>query len=210
MPTSSAPATFWRTSRRSSRPTDAVQERSGRRSRRRPDPRIDLPRSNGGPLRERPMTRILDAIHLVLKVLLATLIAGLIVPVTMQILSRFTGIIPRYIWTEEIARFCFVWMIMIGAMCAVRDGTHFDLDVLPRVAQSQGRGRETDLRPSDHSLRRAGLRLVRLDVPRLRLVPDIGNRRTADELHLRGLADFRLPVHGFQHREDCRRGAQTA
>lgn len=77
------------------------------------------------------MTRILDAIHLVLKVLLAALIAGLLIPVTMQILSRFTGIIPRYIWTEEIARFCFVWMIMIGAMCAVRDGTHFDLDVVP-------------------------------------------------------------------------------
>ncbi len=77
------------------------------------------------------MTRILDAVHLVLKLLLAALIAGLLVPVTMQILSRFTGIIPRYIWTEEIARFCFVWMIMIGAMCAVRDGTHFDLDVLP-------------------------------------------------------------------------------
>jgi TRAP-type C4-dicarboxylate transport system permease small subunit len=77
------------------------------------------------------MTRILDAVHLVLKVLLATLIAGLLIPVTMQILSRFTGLIPRYIWTEEIARFCFVWMIMIGAMCAVRDGTHFDLDVAP-------------------------------------------------------------------------------
>ena len=78
------------------------------------------------------MTRILDAIHFVLKILLGVLIAGLLVPVTMQIVSRFTGLIPRYIWTEEIARFCFVWMIMIGAMCAVRDGTHFDLDVLPQ------------------------------------------------------------------------------
>jgi TRAP-type C4-dicarboxylate transport system permease small subunit len=78
------------------------------------------------------MTRILDAIHLVLKIALGTLIAGLLIPVTMQILSRFTGVIPRYIWTEEIARFCFVWMIMIGAMCTVRDGTHFDLDVLPQ------------------------------------------------------------------------------
>lgn len=77
------------------------------------------------------MTRILDAIHLVLKVLLGTLIAGLIIPVSMQVLSRYTGIIPRYIWTEEIARFCFVWMIMIGAICAVRDGTHFDVEVLP-------------------------------------------------------------------------------
>lgn len=85
------------------------------------------------------MTRFLDGVHLVLKILLGVLIAGLLVPVTMQILSRFTGIIPRYIWTEEIARFCFVWMIMIGAMCAVRDGTHFDLDVLP---ESRNRGLE--------------------------------------------------------------------
>jgi TRAP-type C4-dicarboxylate transport system permease small subunit len=49
----------------------------------------------------------------------------------MQILSRYTGVIPRFIWTEEIARFCFVWIILIGAMIAVRDGTHFDVDVLP-------------------------------------------------------------------------------
>ena len=58
--------------------------------------------------------------------------AALIVPVTLQILSRYTGIIPRYIWTEELARFCFIWIIMIGAMIAVRDGTHFDVDVLPQ------------------------------------------------------------------------------
>lgn len=80
------------------------------------------------------MTRILDAIHLVLKLTLGILVGGLLVPVTMQILSRFTGIIPRYIWTEEIARFCFIWMIMVGAMCAVREGTHFDLEVLPQSA----------------------------------------------------------------------------
>lgn len=78
------------------------------------------------------MTRILDIIHLGLKLLLGTLVGGLIVPVSMQVLSRYTGLIPRYIWTEEIARFCFIWMVMVGAMCAVRDGTHFDLDLMPR------------------------------------------------------------------------------
>lgn len=81
------------------------------------------------------MTRVLDAIHAFLKVLLGLLVAGLIVPVSMQILSRYTGIIPRFIWTEEIARFCFVWIIMIGAMLAVRDGSHFDVDVLPRLSR---------------------------------------------------------------------------
>ncbi|RUV68980.1 MAG: TRAP transporter small permease [Mesorhizobium sp.] len=77
------------------------------------------------------MSRVLDVIHNVLKVTLSLLVAGLLIPVTAQILSRFIDVVPRYIWTEEIARFCFVWMIMVGAMCAVRDGTHFDLEVLP-------------------------------------------------------------------------------
>ena len=59
---------------------------------------------------------------------------ALIAPITLQILSLYTGIIPRYIWTEEIARFCFIWIVMIGAMIAVRDGTHFDVDVLPKLS----------------------------------------------------------------------------
>ncbi len=80
------------------------------------------------------MRKFLGAYYRVLKVLLTVLMAVLIVPVAMQILSRYTGIIPRFIWTEEIARFCFVWIILIGAMIAVRDGTHFDVDVLPRSA----------------------------------------------------------------------------
>ena len=80
------------------------------------------------------MRAILNGYYRALKLLLTVLMAALVVPVTMQILSRYTGIIPRYIWTEEIARFCFVWIIMIGAMIAVRDRTHFDVDVLPHSA----------------------------------------------------------------------------
>lgn len=75
---------------------------------------------------------LVDKYYRFLQLLLTVLLGLLIIPVAMQILSRYTGIIPRYIWTEEIARFCFVWIILIGAMIAVRDGTHFDVDVLPR------------------------------------------------------------------------------
>ena len=42
--------------------------------------------------------------------------AVLVVPVSLQIFSRYTELIPAYIWTEEMARFLFVWMIMLGAM----------------------------------------------------------------------------------------------
>ncbi|SMC95540.1 TRAP transporter small permease [Primorskyibacter flagellatus] len=80
------------------------------------------------------MRVVLESYYRFLKLLLTILMTLLIIPVSMQILSRYTGIIPRFIWTEEIARFCFVWIIMIGAMIAVRDGTHFDVDVLPRSA----------------------------------------------------------------------------
>jgi TRAP-type C4-dicarboxylate transport system permease small subunit len=80
------------------------------------------------------LKKILDGYYRLLQVLLTVLMTALLVPVTLQILSRYTGLIPRYIWTEEIARFCFVWIIMIGAMIAVRDGTHFDVNVLPRLS----------------------------------------------------------------------------
>ena len=81
------------------------------------------------------MRAVLNGYHRLLKAVLTLLMAALIVPVAMQILSRYTGVIPRFIWTEEIARFCFVWIILVGSMIAVRDGTHFDVDVLPHSAR---------------------------------------------------------------------------
>ncbi len=82
------------------------------------------------------MTRfsaLLNPLHSLLKWLLVASVAILIVPVMLQIFSRYVGFIPRYIWTEELARFCFIWMIMIGAMIAVREGTHFDVDLVPSL-----------------------------------------------------------------------------
>lgn len=65
--------------------------------------------------------------------LLIATVAVLIIPVTMQIFSRYTDLIPPYIWTEELARFVFIWMIMLGAMIGVREGSHFDVDIWPRL-----------------------------------------------------------------------------
>ena len=59
----------------------------------------------------------------------------LIIPVSLQIFSRYTALIPSYIWTEEMARFLFIWTIMIGAMIGVREWTHFEVDVWPRMGR---------------------------------------------------------------------------
>ena len=69
----------------------------------------------------------------VLDWLLIVTVAVLIVPVSMQIFSRYTHLIPPYIWTEELARFVFIWMIMLGSMIGVRESTHFNVDVWPRL-----------------------------------------------------------------------------
>jgi TRAP-type C4-dicarboxylate transport system permease small subunit len=62
---------------------------------------------------------------------MAAMVGILIIPVTLQIVSRYTALIPSWIWTEELSRFLFIWMIMLGSMIAVREGTHFVVDVLP-------------------------------------------------------------------------------
>src|SRR3972149_3912796 len=88
------------------------------------------------------MTRIIKAIlngyYRALQVGMTVLMGVMVIPVTLQIFSRYTGWIPRYIWTEEAARFCFMWMIMTGATIAVRDGTHFVVDVLPHPRTLRG------------------------------------------------------------------------
>ncbi|HEU0062173.1 MAG TPA: TRAP transporter small permease subunit [Hyphomicrobiaceae bacterium] len=66
--------------------------------------------------------------------LLVGSVAILVIPVSLQIFSRYTALIPSYIWTEEMARFLFIWTIMIGAIIGVRESTHFEVDIWPKLA----------------------------------------------------------------------------
>lgn len=79
------------------------------------------------------MRRFIHGYYWVLNWLLVATVAILIIPVSLQIFSRFTQLIPSYIWTEEMARFLFIWMIMLGAMIGIRDGAHFDVDLWPEL-----------------------------------------------------------------------------
>jgi len=79
------------------------------------------------------LKRILDGCQRLLTWLMAGAVGILIIPVTLQVVSRYTALIPAWIWTEELSRFLFIWMIMLGAMIAVREGTHFVVDVLPQM-----------------------------------------------------------------------------
>ncbi len=67
--------------------------------------------------------------------LLVLSVGILVIPVSLQIFSRYTALIPSYIWTEEMARFLFIWTIMIGAMVGVRESSHFEVDVWPDLSR---------------------------------------------------------------------------
>ena len=80
------------------------------------------------------MRKLIDGYYRLLSWLLVATVAILIIPVSLQIFSRYTALIPSYIWTEEMARFFFIWMIMLGAMTGIRDSAHFDVDLWPELA----------------------------------------------------------------------------
>ena len=77
------------------------------------------------------MGRAIGWYHRLLVWLLAATVGILILPVSLQTFSRYTELLPSYLWTEEASRFLFVWMIMLGAMVGVRERTHFEVDVWP-------------------------------------------------------------------------------
>jgi TRAP-type C4-dicarboxylate transport system permease small subunit len=79
------------------------------------------------------MRKLIDGYYRLLNVLLGATVGILVVPVTIQMISRLTQLIPAWIWTEEMARFLFIWMVMLGAMIGVRDGSHFECDVWPEL-----------------------------------------------------------------------------
>lgn len=86
------------------------------------------------------MSRLLDGYCQFLKVVMTLLMALILIAVSVQIVSRYSGLVPRYIWTEEVARFCFVWIVMIGSMIAVRESSHFIVELLPVAKSAKERG----------------------------------------------------------------------
>jgi len=81
----------------------------------------------------------LRAFALGLDRLVARIEAGVIVVLVSCLTAvTFAQVVTRYglgdslIWLEELARYLFVWVSMIGAALAIRQGGHFGLDLLIR------------------------------------------------------------------------------
>jgi TRAP-type C4-dicarboxylate transport system permease small subunit len=60
------------------------------------------------------------------------------VVVFLQVVFRYVLTQPLY-WSEEIARYLFVWLSILGATLGLQKGGHFGLDVFYRMLPDRGR-----------------------------------------------------------------------
>jgi TRAP-type C4-dicarboxylate transport system permease small subunit len=57
------------------------------------------------------------------------LLAAISIDLLLGVFSRY--VLERtFVWYDEVARACFMWLVFLGAAVAVRRGAHFGLDVL--------------------------------------------------------------------------------
>jgi TRAP-type C4-dicarboxylate transport system permease small subunit len=71
-------------------------------------------------------------------VVATVLFAGLTVVVALQVFTRFVLHAP-VIWSEEVARFLFFWVVLLGSAMSVKSRRHFAIDVTMGHDRALGR-----------------------------------------------------------------------
>lgn len=73
------------------------------------------------------MTRIAKLVAALLErleeVMIASVLSAMVVTITAQVLARYVFNVPLS-WTEELARYLFLWLVFLGASQAMRRGEH--------------------------------------------------------------------------------------
>ena len=82
------------------------------------------------------MTRRLRALNRVLVRIETCAVGGLLITVCavvlLQVLMRYLFAYPNP-WSEEVSRFCFIWLSLLGASLAVEHRAHFGFDQVTRA-----------------------------------------------------------------------------
>lgn len=83
------------------------------------------------------MIRLLDKL---LKVLVTSCMALMVIVVTWQVVSRYALGDPSQ-WTEEVARMLLIWVGLLGGVYAYREKAHLGLDLLHQKVGAVGKRR---------------------------------------------------------------------
>ncbi len=71
------------------------------------------------------------------KIVCAVLLSVATVILTLQLILRWTGL--PLDWTEEIARYCFVWLVYIACAYGVKERAHISVDITTLLLKEKGR-----------------------------------------------------------------------
>ena len=86
----------------------------------------------------RPLQRWLAVVDRAIMALVALLTAGLFVCVVTQVFVRY--VLERPLpWTDEVARYCFIWASFLAAAVIVGRGEHFSIDFMVEALPPRAR-----------------------------------------------------------------------
>lgn len=71
------------------------------------------------------------------KVICMVLLSAMTIIIMMQLILRWTG--QPLDWTEEIARYCFVWLVYIACSYGVKKRAHIKVDVVMLLFRGKGK-----------------------------------------------------------------------
>ena len=84
------------------------------------------------------MKKLIDGFFKLLEFLIVAMLFAMVVMVFGNVLMRYifdTGITV----SEEMSRYCFIWLTYLGAMVAMREGGHLGMDTLIKVLPVTGK-----------------------------------------------------------------------
>lgn len=76
------------------------------------------------------IVRINDNIEATVKALGGVLFSAFIVITLFQVFVR-NFISMSFVWTDEVAMFCFIWSVFLGATIGYRHGVHYVVEIFP-------------------------------------------------------------------------------
>jgi len=84
------------------------------------------------------MNKVVSLLDALMKSVIIITTSVMILSCTLQVLSRF--VLPHpFSWTEELARYSFIWWSFFGAAYVVRFNGHLGMDLLVKILPYKGR-----------------------------------------------------------------------
>ena len=84
------------------------------------------------------MAKLIDGFFRLLEFLVVACMVAMVVMVFGNVVLRY-GFNSGITLSDEMSRYCFIWLTYIGAMVAMRDGAHLGVDTLIRKLSLRGK-----------------------------------------------------------------------